>query len=72
MHTHLFKTLGEQTIYDLVEQILKNLLKIWSILHIKNLRTSMDKIAVFDDPILKNESLIKKKVEYGSKIAKIE
>jgi hypothetical protein len=32
----------------------------------------MDKIAVFDDPILKNESLIKKKVEYGSKIAKIE
>lgn len=72
MHTHLFKTLGEQTIYDLVEQILKNLLKIWSMLHIKNLRTSMDKIAKFEGSILKNESLIKKKVEYGSKIAKIE
>lgn len=36
------------------------------------MRTSTDKIAKFDSPILKNEGLIKKKVEYRSKIANIE
>jgi len=39
---------------------------------IEGLRTNMDKITKFSSLILTNKSLIKKKVKYGSKIAKTE
>ena len=52
--------------------IRKQIEKLVKTAQIEGLRTNMDKIVKFSSAILTNKSLIKKKVKYGSKIAKTE